>query len=440
MEFICTSLDLFGAAVIMVLLIGALLKVEHPKPFGKRIILLLLGHILGLLCDSMLWIWNPELFPTIPISIAVAAQKVGVFVAYGALVGMTFIYTDCIVKYIEEKEKVPKWIVPCVTIVCVIAAVLWTASIFNGMFFFFDENGMFVATGRYWITQNIIALMLCVNVFLILKHHKAIGWRNALPLLSYILLPILGFSLSYWWDVAPVYIAATLSILWMFIVFHLEQDKQLRKQERELVQSHISTMLGQIQPHFLYNTLTAICGLCDEDPKEAQRMTANFSDYLRHNLASLNQRDPIPFEHEMLHTQSYLEIEQTRFGERLSIIYDIQTTDFKLPSLTIQPIAENAVKHGVTKRKSGGIVTISTQAREDCYEIIIADNGVGFDTEKQKECPEAHIGIENVRNRLWSIIHGTLTITSEMGIGTVATIRIPKGGIAFLNSRHFSDI
>lgn len=158
-------------------------------------------------------------------------------------------------------------------------------------------------------------------------------------------------------------------------------------------------------------------------------MTAKFSDYLRHNLGSLNQSDPIPFEHELSHTQIYLEIEQTRFGERLSIIYDIQTTNFKLPSLTMQPIVENAVKHGATKRKGGGTVTISTRAREDCYEVIIADDGVGFDTEKPQEHPDAHIGIENVCTRLWSIIHGTLTITSEVGISTVATIRIPKRNI-----------
>lgn len=198
------------------------------------------------------------------------------------------------------------------------------------------------------------------------------------------------------------------------------------RSDRVYLASRIAILLSQIQPHFLYNTLTAICGLCDENPKEAKRVTAKFSDYLRHNLDSLNQSDPIPFEHELSHTQIYLEIEQTRFGERLSIAYDIQTTDFKLPSLTMQPIVENAVKHGATKRKSGGTVTISTRAQDDCHEIIIADNGVGFDTEKPHECPDAHIGIENVRTRLRSTIHGSLTITSEVGVSTVATIRIPK--------------
>ena len=96
-------------------------------------------------------------------------------------------------------------------------------------------------------------------------------------------------------------------------------------------------------------------------------------------------------------------------------------------SLRIQPIVENAVKHGVTKIKTGGTVTIITKEREDCYEIIVDDDGFGFDIDNVQTDSDTHIGIKNVRYRLWSICHGTLTITSEPGVGTVSTIRIPKG-------------
>ncbi|MEG0835207.1 MAG: hypothetical protein RR413_07145, partial [Christensenellaceae bacterium] len=256
MDLICASLDLFAAAIIGVLLIGTAFKRDHPKPFGKKMILLLVGHMISLLCDSVIWFWNPELFPTIRISDAVVLQKVVLFIAYCALAGMTIIYTDCLVKYIEEKATVSKYIIPCTTAVCIVAVVLWTVSIFNGMFFTFDEKGLFVITRFYCLTQGIIGLILCMDMVLIVKHHKAMGWHNAIPLLSYILLPVIGFSLSFWLDVTPVYLAATLSLLLMFIVFHLEQDKQLREQDRLLTQSRISIMLSQIQPHFLYNTLT----------------------------------------------------------------------------------------------------------------------------------------------------------------------------------------
>lgn len=116
---------------------------------------------------------------------------------------------------------------------------------------------------------------------------------------------------------------------------NVQLDKQLQAQEIELLQGRISIMLTQIQPHFLYNALTAICGLCDTDPKEAKKVTAQFSDYLRHNLESITQSAPIPFELELRHTKAYLAIEQKRFNEKLNIVYDIQTEDFYLPSLTM---------------------------------------------------------------------------------------------------------
>lgn len=427
MELIYASLDLFAAAIIGVLLIGSFFKGDHPKPFGKKIILLLVGHLVGLLCDSILWFWEPERYPAMDISAAIVVQKTVLFLAYSVLAAMTVIYTDCLVKFIEEKAKCSKRIVPCITVICIMAVVLWTISLFNGMFFTFDEKGMFVSTKLYWVTQVTIGFLLCVDVFLIWKHRRALGWYNAIPLLLYILLPIGGFFLSFWWDVIPVYIAATLSMLLMFIVFHLEQDKQLREQERQFTQSRVSIMLSQIQPHFLYNTLTAICGLCDENPKEAQKVTAEFANYLRHNLDSLTQSTPVPFENELRHTKVYLRIEQRRFGHRLNIVYDIAVSNFRVPALTIQPIVENAVKHGVTKIKTGGTVTIITKEREDCYEIIVDDDGFGFDIDNVQTDSDTHIGIKNVRYRLWSICHGTLTITSKPGVGTVSTIRIPKG-------------
>lgn len=427
MELIYASLDLFAAEIIGVLLIGSFFKGDHPKPFGKKIILLLVGHLVGLLCDSILWFWEPERYPAMDISAAIVVQKTVLFLAYSVLAAMTVIYTDCLVKFIEEKAKCSKRIVPCITVICIMAVVLWTISLFNGMFFTFDEKGMFVSTKLYWVTQVTIGFLLCVDVFLIWKHRRALGWYNAIPLLLYILLPIGGFFLSFWWDVIPVYIAATLSMLLMFIVFHLEQDKQLREQERQFTQSRVSIMLSQIQPHFLYNTLTAICGLCDENPKEAQKVTAEFANYLRHNLDSLTQSTPVPFEDELRHTKVYLRIEQRRFGHRLNIVYDIAVSNFRVPALTIQPIVENAVKHGVTKIKTGGTVTIITKEREDCYEIIVDDDGFGFDIDNVQTDSDTHIGIKNVRYRLWSICHGTLTITSKPGVGTVSTIRIPKG-------------
>lgn len=208
---------------------------------------------------------------------------------------------------------------------------------------------------------------------------------------------------------------------------NLQLDTQLQEKEQQLLQSRIAILLSQIQPHFLYNTLTVICGLCDENPKEAKKVTAEFADYLRHNLDTLNQRTAVPFLDELQHTEIYLSIEKKRFEEKLRVVYDIETKEFCIPSLTMQPLVENAVKHGVLKRKKGGTVTIATRNSENCYEITITDDGVGFDLSKRPEDANTHIGIDNVRDRLYSMCMGTLTIESEIGRGTTAVIKIPKG-------------
>lgn len=207
---------------------------------------------------------------------------------------------------------------------------------------------------------------------------------------------------------------------------NLQLDKQLQEKEQQLMQNRISIMLTQIKPHFLFNTLTAICGLCDENPQEARKVTSNFATYLRFNLESLIESTPVLFADELKHTKVYLDIEQKRFGERLNIAYDIAISNFRIPALTMQPLVENAVKHGIIKKENGGTVTITTREQEDCYEISITDDGVGFDLLKPLSEPNTHIGISNVRDRLWSMCKGILTIESRVGIGTAAIIRLPK--------------
>lgn len=150
-----------------------------------------------------------------------------------------------------------------------------------------------------------------------------------------------------------------------------------------------------------------------------------FSDYLRNNMASLEQNDPIPFVEEYKHIQTYLSLEKIRF-RRLEVVYDMETTNFKLPPMTVQPLVENAVKHGVTKKRDGGSVIISTQETERDYRITVVDTGIGFDPDRYAEDGKVHIGIQNVRERLENMVGGTLTIASTPGKGTTAVGTIPK--------------
>ena len=205
----------------------------------------------------------------------------------------------------------------------------------------------------------------------------------------------------------------------------LEAEKMILK--AELAESRIATMISQIQPHFIYNTLGTIEQLCITEPKEASKLVRNFSLYLRGNFSELDNIKPIRFSQEMNHVKHYTDIEQVRFPD-MTIQYDLRSVEFLLPALSVQPLVENAIKHGLMGLEEGGTVTISAFETENSYVVEVIDDGVGFDMNAGYD-ETKHVGIKNIRGRIEAMCTGTLTIESEIGKGTKATIRIPKEAV-----------
>ena len=217
-----------------------------------------------------------------------------------------------------------------------------------------------------------------------------------------------------------VVIDCVLYYFWLHLQFVGEHEKDLMANQR------IQIMLTQIKPHFLYNSLGAIEALCDSDPRAAKRATVKFSQYLRGNMKSLSQEGMIPFEQELQHTMLYLDLEQIRFEDALRIEYDITCRDFRIPTLTLEPIAENAVRHGVREKADGrGNVRIETREYEDRFEIGVRDDGPGFDPDAVP-ADGSHVGLHNVRERLRTVCGGDLKIDSAPGSGTLVRIVLPK--------------
>ena len=196
--------------------------------------------------------------------------------------------------------------------------------------------------------------------------------------------------------------------------------------QKELYEAKVQVMVSQIRPHFMYNALSSIAMLCKIKPDTAYEATINFSDYLRGNMDSLKQTAPVPFRKELEHLEKYLYIEKLRFGKKLNIEYDIQADSFEIPLLSVQPLVENAVKHGVGMKEDGGTVTIATRETEENFEIIVSDDGVGFDTSEVKNDGRSHVGMENTKRRLKDMCNADVVITSVIGEGTTARIIIPK--------------
>jgi sensor histidine kinase YesM len=246
---------------------------------------------------------------------------------------------------------------------------------------------------------------------------SVIVWQGGVLSVCALLLIVLASVAIIWWE-SRKRVKAILEAQ------RIEAEKQAM--ERKIQDSQISIMLSQIQPHFLYNTLNSIYQLCETNPMRARSMVNLFSEYLRNNLSSLDEQELVELETELAHVKTYLDIEKVRFEDTLEIEYDIKCVDFSLPVLTVQPIVENAVKHGTSKKRGGGKVIISTTEDKDHYVISVSDTGVGFDAASPKNDGKHHMGIENVRQRLSNMCNGSLSIESKVGEGTLAIIKIPK--------------
>lgn len=210
----------------------------------------------------------------------------------------------------------------------------------------------------------------------------------------------------------------------------LKGEKRALILENELQQNRTIIMLSQMQPHFLSNVLQSIKLLCDMDPPRASEALEHFSFYLRHNLDSLSNSQLVPFKTELSYIQDYLYLEKMRFSKKLSIKWNLQVQDFLLPPLTVQPILENAIRHGITKKKKGGTVTISSERQSDAIVITVQDDGVGFDPSQKNEDGRSHVGIENTRERLRVLCGGSLSVDSEPGVGTTAKMIFPLKGVS----------
>jgi len=202
-----------------------------------------------------------------------------------------------------------------------------------------------------------------------------------------------------------------------------------RSLEAELERANTAVMISQIQPHFLYNALNTIKSLIKRDPKKAEKAVIDFSLYLRGNMDSLTQKDPIPFREELEHVKYYCNIEKLRFQDKLDIYYEIGPDSFFVPTLSLQPIVENAIKHGVTKKPEGGTVTVSTYEDDKNFYIKVEDDGKGFDVstlDTEQNDGRSHIGISNIKQRFSDIMGGTVSIESKEGVGTRVTVTLPK--------------
>ena len=279
------------------------------------------------------------------------------------------------------------------------------------------------------LVLSFYVIMLGVNSVLILKY----GYRSkgviAIFMTITSVITVIGEEVGFASGLTETVTAAEMIVYYFFLaaINYSEAQESAYKSRIELEQQRNKLLVAQIQPHFIFNSLVTIQSLCYTDGEAAAEYIDVFGDYLRANIDSLSSDELISFESELDHINHYVTLEKASTDVDFTIIYELHIRKFNIPPLTIQPIVENAIKHGaLTRRDGSGVVKIKTEEQDGSIIITVTDNGAGKNaalTEKQKQ--HRSVGIENARQRLELQCGGTLEVEiSDSGARSV--IIIPK--------------
>ncbi|MBR2676923.1 MAG: histidine kinase [Solobacterium sp.] len=294
---------------------------------------------------------------------------------------------------------------------------------FTNQIYYVTPNGEYLRGPYYPVLLVPPVLIMAVNIIGLIRRKDKLPSRYFFAFLIYFLIPMISMLIqmvSY--GLLTITLGTTLGavILYFFIVNSQAEKAMLQQEENNRLQA-ANTVL-QMRPHFIYNTMTSIYYLIQQNPEKAQQVTLDFTTYLRKNFAAIAKDSPIPFTSELEHTKAYLAVEQVRFEGDLFVTFDTPHTSFLIPPLTLQPIVENAVKYGVDPELEPMHLTIITRKTDHASEITVKDTGPGFRT---VENGEPHIALENIAERLQSMCRGSLTIESQNEKGTTVRIVIP---------------
>ena len=307
----------------------------------------------------------------------------------------------------------------------------------------------------------IYAIVIGIGLFAVGSRRKSLRTKERRAMLSYVYLPLIGLIVQIFYEeLSFINIGTTLAIMSMYISNEVEEleektrievelaaeraeserksaevEKQRAETERqrlekerkmhEAFESKMNLLLGQMQPHFVYNSLATIRALVIENPDVAVETIDHFSSYLRGSLSITDGTKLVPFSVERKLVDDYLYMEKQRFGDKIKIVEEIETEDFLIPPLSIQTLVENAVRHGLRSKNTVGTLVFSTKQDEENFYVLIEDDGIGFDTIVKND-GKHHIGTASTRARIKEMLDGRMLIQSELGQGTKIVIEIPK--------------
>ena len=445
--FIQVVIELWNSVILLIMIFLIQIrgninnrKADYDIPYTKEIVIFFNAVFLYNLVDvtGVIFIGSKS-------TLSYWLVRIFVFLYYAAGAFQTLFFLELIKRYVAEKNGI-KWLKKTVLAMQILQApglILLAVTPFTGALYSFDASNNYERGKLFflWHGMSIISFLFIIIVYITQRKKADLFLRQVIVTAS--VLPMIGFLLNtsdLEMSFNNISVSAAALIIYIFFETHRanvtiqrshELDllkTQLAEKKLALEQSKNAVLMAQIQPHFINNSLMALRSRCTDCPEIYDSLT-KFSRYLRSHFDAISDTKMITFEQEMENVEAYLDLERENFGERLKVEYCIECDSFFVPALSVQPLVENAVRHGIGTYEEGGTLFIKSFRKNDviCIEIIDSGQGVSSITEQQKK--RRGIGIRNVRARLQLMDMGDLEIIpGEHGMTARITIRKIKGG------------
>lgn len=409
--------SMFGVALLLSLMgVGFTAIIPGLDRWNKRFFLCYFS-VFMLCCLSSLLETIPSFFPISNAAFYLILAVESLFLSLP--LPMLTVYLVHCRKETPRKSKLLWAVVILWAVYCAIVV----SSPFIGSFTYITPDNQYQRAPLYPIALAPLLLILLLDLAGAIRSRKLLSRKVWLAFLVAILPMTAAVIVQMFADVFPLldigYVLSALSMYGLVLSDQIEQD---RRRQQEIAHQRTSIRALQMRPHFIHNTLMSIYYLCQQDVEKAQAVTLDFASYLGKSFNAIAENELIPFTEELEHTRAYLAVEKARFEDQLFVEFDTPLTFFKLPPLTLQPVVENAVKHGISPQLGPLYLSVRTSATEKASEIIVEDTGPGFSPADDNE---PHIALANIRERLALMCGGTLEIATRETGGTKVTIRIP---------------
>ncbi len=411
---------IYGAILVLTMLtLWITLIIPNPNQWNKRFFVAMFAIFVLCMIDfsvDLLVYDDPNMAPV---------AKIAVYFEYLLLSIPIPMFTAYLLRTCGENWlKSPLF--RTVVVLWIIYFILLAIAQFTTFLYYFTPDNQYIRASWYLLLVTPIFAVMFLNLASVIKRRDKLPRKYYIAFLIHLLplqVALLVTNTIIENTTVFVVLGMCVSTLAIFAIILYDQIESYVEQQREIVNQRASIMVLQMRPHFIYNAMMSIYYLCAKDPIKAQQVTLDFTTYLRKNFTAIASENTIPFADELEHTRAYLAIEQIQFEDRLFVHYDTPHKEFRLPPLTLQPIVENAVKHGMDPEYPPLTVIIkSLQTADFGNEIVVEDNGPGFSPDDDYE---PYTALKNIRQRLEMMCGGKLTIRSREGGGTIVTLTIP---------------